>query len=57
MPEFRIEDSSDLQEFLADMKLPALLGKEADLSKISDTHLTVGKVQYTSLVFDKICLL
>ncbi|NXC45449.1 ANGT protein, partial [Penelope pileata] len=44
LPELRLEDSSDLQEFLADMKLPALLGKEADLSKISDTHLTVGKV-------------
>ncbi|XP_065586774.1 angiotensinogen [Cyrtonyx montezumae] len=44
LPELRIEDSSDLQGFLADMKLPALLGKEADLSKISDTHLTVGKV-------------
>ncbi|NXL88194.1 ANGT protein, partial [Alectura lathami] len=44
LPELKIEDISDLQEFLADMKLPALLGKEADLSKISDNHLTVGKV-------------
>ncbi|NXI69140.1 ANGT protein, partial [Anseranas semipalmata] len=44
LPELRIEDSSDLQELLTDMKLPALLGKGADLSKISDTDLTVGKV-------------
>uniref|UniRef100_A0A8B9IC17 Angiotensinogen n=2 Tax=cellular organisms TaxID=131567 RepID=A0A8B9IC17_9AVES len=44
LPELKIEDSSDLQELLADMKLPALLGKGADLSKISDTNLTVGKV-------------
>ncbi|XP_048791947.1 angiotensinogen [Lagopus muta] len=44
LPELRIEDSCDLQEFLAAMKLPALLGKEADLSKISNTHLTVGKI-------------
>ncbi|XP_005508686.2 angiotensinogen [Columba livia] len=44
LPELTIEDSSDLQELLADMELPALLGKGADLSKISDTNLTVGKV-------------
>ncbi|NXN58185.1 ANGT protein, partial [Rynchops niger] len=44
LPELRIEGSSDLQELLADMELPALLGKGADLSKISDTNLTVGKV-------------
>ncbi|NXH22261.1 ANGT protein, partial [Bucco capensis] len=44
LPKLTIEGSSDLQELLADMELPALLGKEADLSKISDTNLTVGKV-------------
>ncbi|NWH71191.1 ANGT protein, partial [Piaya cayana] len=44
LPELTIEDSSDLQELLADMELPALLGKGADLSKISDINLTVGKV-------------
>ncbi|NXV47131.1 ANGT protein, partial [Uria aalge] len=44
LPELRIEGSSDLQKLLADMELPALLGKGADLSKISDTNLTVGQV-------------
>ncbi|NXQ95353.1 ANGT protein, partial [Sagittarius serpentarius] len=44
LPELTIEGSSDLQELLADMELPALLGKGADLSKISNTNLTVGKI-------------
>ncbi|NXX95881.1 ANGT protein, partial [Centropus bengalensis] len=44
LPELTLEGSSDLQELLADMELPALLGKGADLSKISDVNLTVGKV-------------
>ncbi|XP_075002505.1 angiotensinogen isoform X3 [Calonectris borealis] len=44
LPELTIEGSSDLQELLADMELPALLGKGADLSGISDATLTVGKV-------------
>ncbi|NXE04532.1 ANGT protein, partial [Lophotis ruficrista] len=44
LPELTIEGSSDLRELLADMELPALLGKGADLSKISDTDITVGKV-------------
>ncbi|KFQ34939.1 Angiotensinogen, partial [Merops nubicus] len=44
LPELTIQGSSDLQELLADMELPALLGKGADLSKISDANLTVGKV-------------
>lgn len=35
------------------MELPALLGKGADFSKISNASLTVGKVQYISLVFKK----
>jgi len=53
LPEFTLRGSSDLQELLADMELPALLGKGADLSKISDANLSVGKVQYTSLAFNK----
>ncbi|XP_051469373.1 angiotensinogen isoform X2 [Apus apus] len=44
LPELTVEDSFDLQELLADMELPTLLGKGADLSKISDSDLTVGKV-------------
>ncbi|KFQ29465.1 Angiotensinogen, partial [Mesitornis unicolor] len=44
LPELTIEGSSDLQELLADMELPELLGKGADLCKISNTNLTVGKV-------------
>ncbi|NWU91575.1 ANGT protein, partial [Upupa epops] len=44
LPELTIEGSSDLQELLADITLPTLLGKEADLSKISDASLTVGKI-------------
>ncbi|CAM9882475.1 unnamed protein product [Bubo scandiacus] len=44
LPELTIEGSCDLQELLADMKLPALLGKGAELSKISNINLTVGKV-------------
>lgn len=49
LPALTLEDSSDLQELLADMELPALLGKGADFSKISNASLTVGKVQYISL--------
>ncbi|NXO00200.1 ANGT protein, partial [Rhinopomastus cyanomelas] len=48
LPEFRIESSSDLQELLADMELPALLGKGADLSRISDANLAVGKIINTA---------
>ncbi|NXA15257.1 ANGT protein, partial [Sapayoa aenigma] len=44
LPALTIEDSSNLQDLLADMELPALLGKGADFSKISNTNLTVGKV-------------
>ncbi|NXE90392.1 ANGT protein, partial [Menura novaehollandiae] len=44
LPALTIEDSSDLQELLADMELPALLGKGADFSKISNANVTVGKV-------------
>ncbi|NXC59664.1 ANGT protein, partial [Aleadryas rufinucha] len=44
LPTLTLEDSSDLQELLADMELPMLLGKGADFSKISNASLTVGKV-------------
>ncbi|XP_037989435.1 angiotensinogen isoform X2 [Motacilla alba alba] len=44
LPALTLEDSSDLQELLADMELPTLLGKGADFSKISNASLTVGKV-------------
>ncbi|XP_064269954.1 angiotensinogen [Passer domesticus] len=44
LPTLTLEDSCDLQELLADMELPPLLGKGADFSKISNASLTVGKV-------------
>ncbi|NXO33461.1 ANGT protein, partial [Locustella ochotensis] len=44
LPALTLEDSSDIQEVLADMELPALLGKGADFSKISNASLTIGKV-------------
>ncbi|NWI74673.1 ANGT protein, partial [Dryoscopus gambensis] len=44
LPALTLEDSSDLQELLADMELPTLLGKGADFSRISNASLTVGKV-------------
>ncbi|NXB11446.1 ANGT protein, partial [Cnemophilus loriae] len=44
LPALTLEDSSDLQELLADLELPTLLGKGSDFSKISNTSLTVGKV-------------
>ncbi|NWY65383.1 ANGT protein, partial [Erithacus rubecula] len=44
LPALTLEGISDLQELLADMKLPGLLGKEADFSRISNASLTVGKV-------------
>ncbi|NXT60353.1 ANGT protein, partial [Chaetops frenatus] len=44
LPALTLEDSFDLQELLADMELPSLLGKGADFSKISNASLTVGKV-------------
>ncbi|XP_063246592.1 angiotensinogen isoform X1 [Prinia subflava] len=44
LPALTLEDSSDLQEVLADMELPTLLGKGADFSKMSNASLTIGKV-------------
>ncbi|XP_030052296.1 angiotensinogen [Microcaecilia unicolor] len=44
MPKLMIKMSYDLQEILRDINLSTLLGENADFSKISDTHLKVGKV-------------
>uniref|UniRef100_A0A803VPW9 Angiotensinogen n=2 Tax=Ficedula albicollis TaxID=59894 RepID=A0A803VPW9_FICAL len=44
LPALTLEGISDLQELLADMELPGLLGKGADFSRISNTSITVGKV-------------
>lgn len=57
LPALTLEDSSDLRELLADMELPALLGKGADFSKISNASITVGKVQYYHWHSKKSCFL
>ncbi|XP_074844762.1 angiotensinogen [Carettochelys insculpta] len=44
LPELTIDRTYDLQELLTDMNLPALLGKKANLTKISNVNLTVGKI-------------
>ncbi|XP_067392049.1 angiotensinogen isoform X2 [Emydura macquarii macquarii] len=44
LPELTIESTYDLQELLMNMNLSGLLGKNANLSKISDDNLTIGKV-------------
>ncbi|KAH1173350.1 angiotensinogen [Mauremys mutica] len=44
LPELTIQSMYDLQELLTNMNLSALLGKKANLTKISDANLTVGKV-------------
>ncbi|CAM5143373.1 unnamed protein product [Natator depressus] len=44
LPELTIQSAYDLQELLTNMNLSALLGKKANLTKISDANLTVGKV-------------
>lgn len=44
MPQLTLKGSYDLQDLLAQTKLPALLGAEANLGKISDANLRVGKV-------------
>ncbi|XP_006874233.1 PREDICTED: angiotensinogen [Chrysochloris asiatica] len=51
MPQLVLEDAYDLQELLTQAKLPTLLGPEAHLGKISDTHLRVGKV-LNSVLFE-----
>lgn len=44
MPQLVLRGSYDLQELLAQAKLPTLLGAEANLGKISDANLSVGQV-------------
>lgn len=44
MPQLTLKASYDLQDLLAQAKLPTLLGAEANLGKISDANLRVGKV-------------
>lgn len=44
LPKLAIESTCDVQDILANMKLPTLLGKEADLSRMSDADIRVGKI-------------
>ena len=44
VPQLTLKGSYDLQDLLAQTKLPTLLGAEANLGKISDASLRVGKV-------------
>ncbi|KAB0404792.1 hypothetical protein E2I00_018222 [Balaenoptera physalus] len=44
VPQLTLKGSYDLQDLLAQTKLPTLLGAEANLGKISDVNLRVGKV-------------
>lgn len=45
MPRLALRDSYDVQDLLAQAKLPALLGAEANLGGISDEKLRVGQVR------------
>lgn len=44
MPQLLLRGSYSLQDLLAQAKLPTLLGAEANLNKISDANVRVGKV-------------
>lgn len=44
MPQLVLRGSYDLQDLLAQAKLPTLLGPKANLGKISDVSLRVGQV-------------
>ncbi|KAG8444329.1 hypothetical protein GDO86_009495 [Hymenochirus boettgeri] len=44
LPKIEIEGTYDIQEILNNMELSYLLGKKADLRKITNKNLTVGKV-------------
>ena len=44
LPQLVLRGSYDLQDLLAQAKLPTLLGAEANLGKISDANLRVGQV-------------
>uniref|UniRef100_A0A8C2RX59 Angiotensinogen n=1 Tax=Capra hircus TaxID=9925 RepID=A0A8C2RX59_CAPHI len=51
VPQLTLKASYDLQDLLAQAKLPTLLGAEANLGKISDANLRVGKV-LNSVLFE-----
>lgn len=51
LPQVVLRGSYDLQDLLSQAKLPTLLGAEANLGKISDADLRVGKVQ-NNLLFE-----
>ncbi|KAM5302274.1 angiotensinogen isoform 1-T1 [Glossophaga mutica] len=51
MPRLVLRGSYDLQDMLAQAKLPTLLGAEANLGKISDSNLRVGQV-LNSVLFE-----
>lgn len=51
MPQLTLQASYDLQDLLAQARLPTLLGPEANLGKISDDQLRVGKV-LNSILFE-----
>ncbi|XP_023369672.1 angiotensinogen [Otolemur garnettii] len=51
MPQLLLQGSHNLQDLLAQAKLPTLLGTKATLGKISDTNLRVGKVM-NSILFE-----
>ncbi|KAJ1155439.1 hypothetical protein NDU88_008169 [Pleurodeles waltl] len=44
LPKLAIENTYDVQDILANMKLPTLIGKKADLSRISNADIRVGKI-------------
>ncbi|XP_058399071.1 angiotensinogen [Diceros bicornis minor] len=51
VPQLVLRGSYDLQDLLAQAKLPTLLGAEANLGKISDANVRVGKV-LNSILFE-----
>lgn len=51
VPQLALRGTYDLQDLLAQAKLPALLGSEANLGRASDAHLRVGKV-LNSVLFE-----
>ena len=57
MPQLTLKASYDLQDLLAQAKLPTLLGAEANLGKISDANLRVGKVLYWELTSNYVTLI
>ncbi|KAF0870475.1 angiotensinogen [Crocuta crocuta] len=51
LPQLTLQGSYDVQDLLAQARLPTLLGAEANLGKISDDQLRVGKV-LNSVLFE-----